>query len=87
MWCMLMGHNHGEQHASQAATVTLRTCAHCGYPLQVNFAYCPNCSTSLRSAVCPSCGQAVDSTWNSCPFCGIALSTNAPAMAGHAYHE
>ena len=87
MWCMLMGHNHGEQHASHPAPVAMRACAHCGYSLQVNFAYCPNCGTSQRSAVCPSCGQAVDPAWKSCPFCGAAVSATVPALVGHAHHE
>ena len=87
MWCMLMGHNHGEQHASHAAAVTWRAGAHCGYPLQVGFVYCPNCGMSLWSAACPSCGQAVDPAWKSCPFCGAALSATVPVMAGHAHHE
>ena len=62
-------------------------CAHCGYSLQVNFAYCPNCGLSLRSVTYLSCEQAVDPAWKSCPFCGTALGANVPALVGHAHHE
>jgi RNA polymerase subunit RPABC4/transcription elongation factor Spt4 len=89
MWCMLMGHNHGEQHAGQAAPVApaaLRVCAHCGYPLQAGFAYCPNCGMSLRTVTCPSCEQAVDPAWKVCPFCGAALRASATTTVGHAHH-
>jgi predicted amidophosphoribosyltransferase len=89
MWCMLMGHNHSEQHAGHAvpvAPVSLRTCAECGYPLQTGFAYCPNCGMNLRAATCPSCGQTADLLWRTCPYCGAALGASAPVTAGHAHH-
>lgn len=90
MWCMwMMNHGQHGEHQSQGmagAQVTGKACAHCGYPLEAGFAFCPNCGMSLRTATCPSCEQAVDPTWKACPFCGAALGANVPAMAGHAHH-
>ena len=48
-------------------------CAHCGYPLQRGFSFCPGCGMSLRTAECPYCGQKVDPGWRACAFCGSPL--------------
>lgn len=81
--CMLMhaGMNHSEhQTAAQpspeteakSAAAGLR-CAHCGFPLQQGFAFCPGCGMRLRTAVCPACGQKVDPSWSACAYCGSPL--------------
>jgi len=87
--CMMMDHDHGGQHQPATAVVVTtagRSCAHCGYPLQPGFTFCPNCGMNLRTAACPSCGQATDPGWKACPYCETALSASAPATAGHARH-
>ena len=89
MMHMMMGHDHGGQHQpATTANVTAagRGCAHCGYPLQPGFAFCPSCGMSLQTSACPSCGQGVDPSWKACPYCGAQLSASATADAGHAHH-
>ena len=85
LWMM----NHGEHAAHQGQVMAEaqagRTCAHCGYPLDARFAFCPNCGMSLRVTTCSSCGQAVNPTWKICPTCGTALGAHDPATAGHAH--
>jgi predicted amidophosphoribosyltransferase len=49
-------------------------CAHCDFPLQQGFAFCPNCGMSLRMAECEACGQKVDPIWEMCAYCGSPLS-------------
>jgi len=89
MWCMwMMNHGQRGEHQSQGpqwVQATGKACAHCGYPLEAAFAFCPNCGMSLRTAACPSCGQAMDPTWKACPFCGAALGASVQAAAGHAH--
>ena len=89
MMCMThMMMDHGEQHQPVASVgaATGRSCAHCNYPLQPGFTFCPNCGMSLRTGTCSSCGQAVDPSWKACPYCGTQLSASAPATVGHAHH-
>ncbi len=91
--CMLMHAtmNHGEhQHTSQpgnapaaAAPVSITKCAHCGFPLQQGFAFCPSCGMSLRSAKCPACGQKVDRAWATCAYCGSPLGETLEGAAHH----
>jgi hypothetical protein len=45
-------------------------CAHCGFPINQGFAYCPNCGMSLKMTKCPACGQKVDPAWSACAYCG-----------------
>ena len=57
--CMLMHatmnhqeHHPGNQPATVSGTTTLsasgsRPCAHCGFPLQQDFAFCPSCGINL----------------------------------------
>ncbi len=83
--CMLMHAtmNHDEQqHSSQSVPAPAVSnvssdsglyCAHCGYPLQKGFAFCPNCGMSLKAAKCPACGQKVDPNWSTCAYCGSSL--------------
>ena len=82
--CMLMhaAMNHEEhQHAPQSGTVPVtavlaaseRQCAHCGFPLQQGYAFCPSCGMSLQAADCSACGQKVDPTWKTCAYCGSPL--------------
>ena len=89
MMCMThMMVDRGEQHRPVASvgTATGRSCAHCNYPLQPGFTFCPNCGMNLHTTKCPSCRQAVEPTWKACPDCGTQLSASAPATAGHAHH-
>lgn len=48
-------------------------CAHCGFPLQKDFAFCPSCGMNLRLVTCPACGQKVDPSWSTCAYCGAPL--------------
>jgi predicted amidophosphoribosyltransferase len=68
--------------ASAAVSSTRRTCAHCGFPLQEGFAFCPNCGMSLQ-AKCPACGQKVDLSWATCTFCGSPLGETQKHAAHH----
>jgi hypothetical protein len=97
--CMLMHAmmNHQEhQPGAQAEPATERWpgtnamhtsaqqhCAHCGFPLQQGFAFCPGCGMSLHTAKCPSCGQKVDSGWRACAFCGSPLGEALEQPAQH----
>jgi hypothetical protein len=81
--CMLMhaAMNHSEHQAGSrpggdASIMDVsggQRCAHCDFPLQSGFAYCPNCGMSLQAVECPSCGQKVEATWKSCAYCGSPL--------------
>lgn len=81
--CMLMhaAMNHdAHQHpapAANAASVGTRKCAHCDFPLQMNFAFCPNCGMKHQERQCGACGQAVDATWKACAYCGSPLGETA----------
>ncbi|GAB4505096.1 MAG: hypothetical protein Fur0043_20910 [Anaerolineales bacterium] len=88
--CMLMhaamnheGHQHaapqsGGASAPAAVSAPVRTCAHCGFPLQEDFAFCPHCGMSLQ-AKCPACGQKVKAEWHACAYCGYPLGETAKA--------
>ncbi|MFZ5923239.1 MAG: zinc ribbon domain-containing protein [Chloroflexota bacterium] len=81
--CMLMhaAMNHeGHEHVSQPGSASVAAssapdsrCAHCGFPLQAGYAFCPNCGMSLAAAKCSACGQKVDLSWKNCAYCGTAL--------------
>jgi len=83
--CMLMHaamnhqeHNPAAPFASGSEVNTMpvtsgQRCAHCGFPLQQGFAFCPGCGMSLRTAECPACGQKVDPGWRACAYCGSPL--------------
>jgi len=83
--CMLMHatmdhqeHHSVAQSASDPGVNSIsassgQRCAHCGFPLQQNFAFCPGCGMSLKTAECPACGQKVDPSWRACAFCGSQL--------------
>lgn len=89
--CMLMHalmdhdqHQHPPQSASTVVPVTSTTkCAHCGFALQQNFSFCPNCGMSLNQTNCPACGQKVEASWSTCAYCGSPLgkeqTKSAPA--------
>ena len=61
------------QAVSSTHGVATLKCAHCGFPLQPGYGFCPNCGISLRTAVCPACGQKVDPIWSTCAYCGSPL--------------
>jgi len=81
--CMLMhaatshqGHQPVTQPEPGANTISAPgggRCAHCGFPLQAGFAFCPGCGMSLRTAECPACGQKVEPDWSACAYCGSPL--------------
>lgn len=81
--CMLMHigmHSAGhEGHTSQSkeAIPAARAdgamhCAHCGFPLEGGYAFCPNCGMAL-TAQCPSCGRTIKAGWKTCAYCGASL--------------
>ena len=47
-------------------------CAHCGYPVEADYVFCPNCLTRLKN-LCPVCGRALDPSWKVCPYCGAGI--------------
>ena len=76
-----MGHAEHD-HSSASATSSVRAempansvskCAHCGYPLQSGFAFCPSCGMKLHETRCPACGQKTEPTWRTCAYCGSPL--------------
>ncbi|MEW6030293.1 MAG: zinc ribbon domain-containing protein [Chloroflexota bacterium] len=84
--------NHGEhQHAPQSGdapvkaspAASARQCAHCGFPLQAGYAFCPDCGMSLRTAECSACGQKIDPTWSVCAYCGSPLGEIQAQPARH----
>ncbi len=91
--CMLMHaamDHDGQQTAPQArsapvaaAAVSNYKCAHCGYPLQAGYAFCPSCGMNLRSAEGPACGQKVDPAWVTCAYCGSPLGEAHEHAAHH----
>jgi hypothetical protein len=91
--CMLMHAmmNHQEHQPgaqAEASTNAMHTsgqqhCAHCGFPLQPGFAFCPGCGMSLKTAECPACGQKVDPGWRACAYCGSPLGEVQGTPAHH----
>ncbi len=81
--CMLMhatmdhsGHQSAQVTGNAPAAVAPASdykCAHCGFPLQTGYAFCPSCGMSLHSAKCSACGQKVDPSWATCAYCGSPL--------------
>jgi len=66
-------HPAATPRASMTTAAGARPCAHCGFPLQPEFAFCPNCGMGLKTAQCPACGQKVDPAWSACAYCGSPL--------------
>jgi RNA polymerase subunit RPABC4/transcription elongation factor Spt4 len=93
--CMLMhatmdheGHQTSTRPASapQAGGIPAASgqrCAHCGFSLQQDFAFCPNCGMSLKTAECSACGQKVDPSWSACAYCGSPLGEAEKQPAHH----
>jgi len=91
--CMLMHatmNHEGHQPVSQpgsapvaAAPASNTKCAHCGFPLQQGYAFCPSCGMSLRTAKCSACGQKVDPNWSACAYCGSPLGETLKVEAHH----
>jgi RNA polymerase subunit RPABC4/transcription elongation factor Spt4 len=77
-----MDHGQGD-HQPMQQTVTSaaaaaqgmpgRKCAHCGFPLQDDYDFCPGCGMNLQTVKCPACGQMVVASLVSCPHCGSPL--------------
>lgn len=56
----------------------LQPCPSCNTLLRREFAFCPQCGTSLPR-VCPSCTRPVEPVWPHCAHCGTRLTgTEAP---------
>jgi len=82
--CMLMHatmNHQGHQPVTESvpgvntiSTSSGQHCAHCGFPLQQGYAFCPGCGMSLRTSVCPACGQKADPVWRACAYCGSPLN-------------
>jgi type II secretory ATPase GspE/PulE/Tfp pilus assembly ATPase PilB-like protein len=49
--------------------VGVRCCAHCLYPLEHFYLYCPQCARSLVQR-CRGCGKRLRKNWRVCPYCG-----------------
>lgn len=89
--CMLMHAlmDHDEhQHSSRLAPAVVppantAKCAHCGFPTQQNFSFCPNCGISINQTNCPACGQKVEAAWSTCAYCGSPLE-NEQAKSAYA---
>jgi predicted amidophosphoribosyltransferase len=62
-------------------TVSTRPCAHCSFPLEAGYAFCPNCGMSLQTAKCPACGQKIEPSWSNCAYCGSPLGETQPSSA------
>ena len=74
------GHQHwSPQQSAAAVTGSGRKCAHCSFPLEEGFAYCPNCGMSAKSATCAACGRKVEATWSACAYCGHPIGEAQPA--------
>lgn len=57
-------------------------CANCGYPVEADYAICPNCHQRLKN-LCPTCHRALDPMWTVCPYCttqigGLQQRTSRP---------
>jgi RNA polymerase subunit RPABC4/transcription elongation factor Spt4 len=46
-----------------------RCCAHCLYPLEHSYRYCPQCGRP-PSQRCRACGKRLQKNWRVCPYCG-----------------
>ena len=49
--------------------VGARCCAHCLYPLEHFYLYCPQCARPLVQR-CRECGKRLRKNWRVCPYCG-----------------
>jgi type IV pilus assembly protein PilB len=49
--------------------VGARCCAHCLYPLEHFYLYCPQCARPLVQR-CRECGKGLRKNWRVCPYCG-----------------
>jgi hypothetical protein len=49
--------------------VGARCCAHCLYPLEHSYFYCPQCARPLVQR-CRGCGKRMRKNWRVCPNCG-----------------
>jgi RNA polymerase subunit RPABC4/transcription elongation factor Spt4 len=56
-------------------------CVHCSFALQPDFAFCPNCGMSVKTADCPACGRKVEPAWGACAYCGSPLGEARPVTA------
>jgi RNA polymerase subunit RPABC4/transcription elongation factor Spt4 len=93
--CLLMhaamdhsGHQSAEQpmsppHASVMPASGGERCSHCGFTVQQDFAFCPNCGMSFRTLECPACGRKVDRAWSGCAYCGSPLGETEKGAAQH----
>jgi RNA polymerase subunit RPABC4/transcription elongation factor Spt4 len=77
-----MNHQQSAEHHPAAVPVkdvkpvsTGLFCAHCNYPLQSDYAYCPGYGMQVGLATCQACGQKVKPEWTSCAYCGSPLVT------------
>lgn len=62
-------------------------CGKCGYPVENDYAICPNCHQQLKN-ICSRCERTLDPSWTVCPYCttpvgaGSARRSNPRSVAG-----
>jgi len=66
------------QHSSQSAPAVIPAAnatkfGHCGFALQQDFSFCPNCGMYMNKTDCPACAHKVESAWSTCAYCGSPL--------------
>ena len=57
-----------------------QSCPSCKAPIELEFAICPNCLTSLKQ-LCPRCNQQLKAGWKLCPYCKSPVSAEAEVQA------
>ena len=57
-----------------------QSCPSCKAPIELEFAICPNCLTSLKQ-LCPRCNQQLKAGWRLCPYCKSPVSAEAEVQA------
>ncbi|MCL1797116.1 MAG: zinc ribbon domain-containing protein [Eggerthellaceae bacterium] len=58
-------------------------CANCGFPVESDYAICPNCHTQLKN-LCGGCNKALDPAWTVCPYCTTPLGSPSPRRSSTA---
>lgn len=63
----------GDESRPDVSGKSTITCSKCGYEVQPEFQFCPNCGQSTATEKsCKSCGKLIPIEFNFCPYCGAA---------------